>query len=136
PLLLVRRQHHDQVRFARGLGDGKDGEARRLRLLARLARLRKPDADVDPGVLEVEGVRVTLAAVADDRDLAAADEVEGCVLIRVDGGHRSLPSLCLRGTAAWGNCGTRLDLRDRAFGGRGNESDVLGEDSGGVARRW
>ena len=44
-------------------------------------------ADVDAGVLEVEGVGVALGAVADDGDFFGLDEGEVCVLRR----GRSLP---------------------------------------------
>ncbi len=65
--------------LARGLGAG--GE---------------PDADFDARVLEVEGVGVTLRAVADDGDFFRLDQGEVCVVVVVGLGHDVLCSfLCL-----------------------------------------
>ena len=56
---------------------------------------RRPTLTCDAGVLEVEGVRVALRAVADDGDLLGLDEGEVCVLIVVGLCH-DVPSLIKR----------------------------------------
>src|SRR5262249_9126590 len=54
------------------------------RLLARRAVGPQPHPDVAPAVAQVERVRVPLAAVPDDRDLLAAERLQGGVLVVVD----------------------------------------------------
>jgi len=54
-----------------------------LRLGAGFAVLREADADFDARILEVEGVGVTLGAVADDGDFLRLDQGEVCVVIVV-----------------------------------------------------
>ena len=57
-------------------------EASVARGLARaLGALAQPDDDVDAGVLEVQGVGVTLRAEADDRDGLAVEEREVRVVV-------------------------------------------------------
>ena len=51
-----------------GLGDVRDPEAGILDQRPALARRGQPDDDVDPRLVEVQGMGVALAAVADDRD--------------------------------------------------------------------
>ena len=53
---------------------------------------RSADRDVlDAGILEVQRMRVALAAVADDRDLLALDEIEVGIAIVIDA-HVTFPS--------------------------------------------
>ena len=54
----------------------------------------EPDTHVDAGFLEVQGMRMALRAVADDGDLAAADDGGVGIGFVVDvGGHVSAPFL-------------------------------------------
>ena len=84
-LQMVRHEDRDHLRALHRVGDGADGEAGLLRCRARCASLAQADMHVDAGVVEVQRVRMPLAAVADDRDLAV-EEVE--VAVTVNGCHR------------------------------------------------
>src|SRR5262249_61447526 len=55
-----------------------------LRLAARRAVRAEPDAHVAAAVAQVEGMGVSLAAVADDRDALAAQRLQGRVLVVED----------------------------------------------------
>ena len=87
---LVGREVHDDVGPLADLGDGVDDEAGFAGALGVGRVGAEADADIDAGVLEVEGVGVALRAVADDGDFLRLDEGEVCVLSR----GRSLPWLC------------------------------------------
>ncbi len=54
--------------------DRQDAQPCLLRLGLGLRPGAQPDADVDPGVGQVQGVGVSLGPVADDRHLAALDQ--------------------------------------------------------------
>jgi hypothetical protein len=71
---MVRHQHHDDVGPLRDRGHRVDREAGGLRLRARAAVVGQSDPDVDTAVLEIEGVRVPLRPVADDRHFFRADQ--------------------------------------------------------------
>ena len=76
-LQLVRRQHHDDVGPFGGVGDGHDLEAVLLGLLGRGRTLAQRNDDVlDARILEVQRMRMALAAIADDGDLLGLDQVE------------------------------------------------------------
>ncbi len=62
--------HHD-VRGLHGIPDIHDPKPRVLGDLAALRSGREPDDHLDPGFVEVQGVGVALAPVADDRDRLA-----------------------------------------------------------------
>ncbi len=80
---LVGGEVHDDVSPLGDFGDGADNEAG-LAGAVGVGRVgAEADADVDAGVLEVEGVGVALRAVADDGDLLRLDEGEVCVLVVV-----------------------------------------------------
>ncbi len=81
---LVGEEDRDELRAPHRLGDRAHREAGRLGGLARGALGAQADLDVDAGVREVERVGVSLAAVAEDRDLAG-EEIE--VALAVDGCH-------------------------------------------------
>ena len=63
----VGHEDHDDVRLADGVGDVCDLEARLRGEGARLRARREPDDDPDARLVQVEGMGVALAAVADDR---------------------------------------------------------------------
>ena len=68
--LLLRRvgdQDRDQVPPPSGLGGGRDAQSRRLRTGPPGAPLAQPDDHVYARVLQVLGVRMSLAPVPDDR---------------------------------------------------------------------
>ena len=69
-LHVVGDENRDELCAADGVGDRRHLEAGLLGRALRPASLAQADADVDAGVAQVQRVRVTLAAVADDRDLA------------------------------------------------------------------
>ena len=66
---MVGRQDHDDVGLDRSLGRRDDPQPVRLSLCPAARALAQPDAHVDAGVAQVLGVRMSLAAVADHRDL-------------------------------------------------------------------
>jgi hypothetical protein len=87
----VGQQDHHDLRGLGRLGHRQHLEPRGLRLLPRAAALVEPDDHLDAALLEVERVRVALAAVADDGDLLALECAEVRVLVIEDGGHREAP---------------------------------------------
>src|SRR5438477_1653413 len=87
----VGEEHHDDVRFLDGVGGLHDAEARLLGVGPRGGTLPESHADVVPGVLEVQGVRVPLTAVAEDRDRLALQSRAIRVLLVVDRRHRVSP---------------------------------------------
>ena len=74
-LHLVGQEQRDDLRAADRVGDGADPEAGLLGRGARRAPLAEADLDVDARVVQVQRVRVALAAVADHGDLAV-EQVE------------------------------------------------------------
>ena len=84
-LHVVGHEDRDDLRAADRVGDGADRRGRPPRRRARRASLAQADDDVDAGVVQVQRVRVTLAAEADDGDLAV-EQVE--VAVAVNGCHR------------------------------------------------
>ena len=99
-LQLVRRQHHDDVGPFRGLGDRQHLDAGSFSALAAEAEpVRRATAtSFDAGIAQVEGVGVALAAIADDGDLLALDQVDVGVAIVIDAHGACSPSV-LRGCA-------------------------------------
>ena len=87
----VRRQDHDHVGLGRRLGRRDHAQALLLGLGPALRALRQADPDVDTGVAQRQRVRVALAAVADDGDLAALDDRQvGVVVVENFCGQRRL----------------------------------------------
>ena len=86
-LLLIRNEDHrnvrslDRIRYGENLEPVFSGELRRLR-----ARI-KPDDNVYPAVLQVQCMRVALAAVADDRNRLALEHAPVDILIIVSFCH-------------------------------------------------
>ncbi|GAA3309996.1 hypothetical protein GCM10020295_75920 [Streptomyces cinereospinus] len=70
----VRDQDHDDVGLGGRLGRGDHAQALLPGLGPGLGALVQTDTDVDTRVTQGQGVRVALAAVTDDRDLAALDD--------------------------------------------------------------
>src|ERR1051325_9944702 len=94
PLALVGQQDHHDVGHLRGVRDGRDLQAFLLRAAPALRALVEADHDVLAGVLQVQRVRVALAAVADDGDLLALQQSEVRVLVVIDlRGHVPFPFL-------------------------------------------
>ena len=93
-LHLVGRQDDDEVGLLDGVGHVEHAQALGLGLGAGLRALGEPDAHVDPGVAQVQRVGVALAAVSDDRDLAALDDGQVGVVVVEHLGHRVGLSLC------------------------------------------
>ena len=84
---LVGGEVHDDVGPLGDVGDGTDDEAGGARA-GRVGRVgAEADADIDAGVLEVEGVGVALRAVADDGDFFGLDEREVCVCVVIGLSH-------------------------------------------------
>ena len=69
-LHVVGDEHRDDLRAADRIGDRRDLGARFLGRGSGRAAFAQADDDLDAGVAEVQRVRVTLAAEADDGDLA------------------------------------------------------------------
>ena len=91
-LLGVGQQDHHQVGLGGGVGDRQHPQAGGLGLGDRRRALPQADADVDAGLLQVQGVGVALGPVADDGDLAAGDEGEVGVLLVGDLGGHGVPA--------------------------------------------
>ncbi len=73
-LLLVRNKDHQHVGPFRRFGHGDHIESGRFGLLARGRAFLQRDLDVlHAGILEVQRMGMTLAAIADDRDLLLLD---------------------------------------------------------------
>ncbi len=89
--VLVGHQHHHEVGALDRGGDLLGLQARLLDLVPRRAALANADRDLDAGVVEVLRVRVALRAVADDRHLAALDELQVAVLVVEDLHVRPFP---------------------------------------------
>ena len=89
---LVGDEEHDDIGPLARLRRVCDFEAGEFGFLGVGGAGAEADFDVHAGVLEVEGVRVALRAVADDGDLLGLDEGEVCVLIVVGLCH-DVPSL-------------------------------------------
>ena len=84
-LQFVGGQHHHHVRPFRGVGDTHDLDSFGLGLLGgRRAGSQRDDDILDAAVAHVEEMRVTLAAIADDDDLLALDEIEIGVPVVID----------------------------------------------------
>ena len=69
-LRAVGNEERDELRAAHGVGDGANGQPRLLRRGGRRAAGPQADLDLDAGVVQVERVRVPLAAVPEHGDLA------------------------------------------------------------------
>ena len=91
-LLGVGHREHDHVGPLGGGGDVHHLEAGGLGLGGRLAAVAQADDDLHTRLLQVQRVRVTLRAVADDGDLAAPNDRRICVRLVVHlCGHVSQP---------------------------------------------
>ena len=96
-LRLVRRQDHHHVRRLHRVGHRHHFQPALLRLLPRAA-LAKADDDVDAAFLQVQRMRVPLAAVADDGHLLVLDLLHIGVFVVIDL-HDSL--LKNKGSGRW-----------------------------------
>src|SRR5438270_13868251 len=77
-------------------------------------------------------MRMSLAPVADDRDLAVANGLENRIVFIVDDCHR----LLLRGwDCAFVHCGIPCRRGRRSLRSRGDLRGVLGEDADSIAGR-
>jgi hypothetical protein len=84
-LQLVGRQHHDDVGPLGAVGRAHHREARALGLLDRgRARLQRYAHVLDARIAQVHRMGVALAAVTDDQDLLALDQVHIGIAIIVD----------------------------------------------------
>ena len=84
-LQFVGREHHHHVGPFGGLGDLHDLELLALGLRDALRALAQRHRHVlDPGIAQVERMGMALAAIADDDDLLALDQVQVGVAIVVD----------------------------------------------------
>ena len=84
-LQFVGGQHHHEVGPFGGLGDFHHLEAGGLGLLGGGRALAQRDGDVlDAGILQVQRMGVALAAIADDDDLLALDQVQVGVAIVIN----------------------------------------------------
>ncbi len=98
-LQLVRRQDHDGVGPARGVGHGLDLQPFGLGLLGGGGVRTKRDGHLlHAGIAQVQGVRVTLRAIAYDRDLLVEQAGEVGVAVVVDA-HDLVSGMRKRGGA-------------------------------------
>ena len=74
-LVLVRSQYHDQIGALDGVGHLGDLQPRLLRLAPGRGPLAQGDHYLrDPGIAQVQRVRMALGAIANHRDLLAAND--------------------------------------------------------------
>jgi hypothetical protein len=64
----VGNEDHHHVGGLHGVGDIRDLETRLLGEPAALGAWRQPDDHIDPALVQVQRVRMPLAAIPDDRD--------------------------------------------------------------------
>ena len=84
-LKLVRREHHHHVGPFCGVGDFHHLELLALGLLDALRALAQRHRDIlDAGVAQIERMGMALAAVADDDDLLALDQVQVGVAVVIN----------------------------------------------------
>ena len=84
-LQFVGREHHHHVGPFGGVGHLHDLELLALGLLDALRVLAQRDRDVlDAGIAQIERVGMALAAIADDGDLLALDQVQVGVAVVVN----------------------------------------------------
>ena len=89
PLLcLVGHEHHHQVAQLDGPFDRFDAKVLLLGCFPGLAAFVEADHDIDAAVLQVEGVGMPLAAVADDGDPLAGERRHVGVVVVVDLSHQ------------------------------------------------
>ena len=79
-LHLVIDQHHDDVAPLGGVGHGHHLQTGILGVLPVLRALTQAHTYVTAGILQVQGMGVTLGAVADNGDLLAVEVVEVAIL--------------------------------------------------------
>ena len=94
-MVLVGRQHHDEVGLAGGLGCRHDVKAVGSRPLAAAGAGRQRDGDGDAAVAQVERLGAPLIAVAEDRHPLRADQRQIGIGIEIDA-HRT-PSAAEQG---------------------------------------
>ena len=82
--VFVRNEHHDDVGRAHRIFNGCDLKTGCGSLLPACAVLTDADRDVNTGIVQIEGMRMALTAVADDRHFLSLDEREISVLIVVN----------------------------------------------------
>jgi hypothetical protein len=75
-LQLVGRQHHHHVGPLGGLGDVITLRPAASAFLAEASPAQRDDDVLDAGIAQVQRMGVALAAIADDGDLLALDQVE------------------------------------------------------------
>ncbi len=88
-LLLVGQQHHHHVAVAGGVGHALHPQAVAAGLVGRRRALAQPHHHVHARVLEVQGVRVALGAVAEDGHGLAVELGEIGILVVDHGGGKS-----------------------------------------------
>jgi hypothetical protein len=92
-LQFVRRRHHHQVGPFGDVGHRHHLEAVGFDLLGGRRAGLETDGDVlHSGILEVERMRPALAAIADDGDLLALDQIEIGITIVIDTHFQRFPS--------------------------------------------
>jgi hypothetical protein len=74
-------QQHDHVGPLGDLGRGVYIQALLLDLRPGLRAILQSNPDLDAGVAQAQRVRVALAAVSDDSDLAALDDRQVCIVV-------------------------------------------------------
>jgi hypothetical protein len=90
-LQLVGREHHHHVGPLGGLGHFHDLELLGLGLLDALRILAQRHGDVlDAGIAQIQCMRVSLTAIADDGNLFPLDEIEVRVTVVINT-HRFHP---------------------------------------------
>src|SRR5579871_4432470 len=87
----VWREDHDDVGPGGGIGWSFYGEAVFFSASAGVASFRETNNDLNAGVAEIQGMRVSLRAVTDDRDLFGLHEGEIGVLVVIESCSHGVP---------------------------------------------
>ena len=87
---LIWHKHHDHVCPCRGFVRGEDSQSPLLRRCSAGRLLSETDNHLDTRILEIEGVCMSLASVADDRHFLVLDQAEVAVLVVVDRRHHMI----------------------------------------------
>src|SRR6516165_3328667 len=116
-LQFVWRQHHDDIGPFGGIRHALDLDPLALRLLRRSRAFAQGDDNLlHTGIAEVQSMRMALAAIADDGDFLALDEVDISIPIIIDA-HGFKASSFFSGLwpLGWVLCGSQAAVKTKVF---------------------
>ena len=87
PLNRIGQREHDRVGLGAGFGGGHHLHTVSFGLRPALAARIETDAHIDTAVAQIQGMGMTLAAIAKNRNLLRFDVVQICLVFVVDFRH-------------------------------------------------